>query len=249
MEKKTLMKKIICGAMIGTMALSMTTAGFADDVSTEAVKAKGKQLRQEMKGEPGFRGNGGVGILEKLVEAGIVPQEKADAMKTYMEAQAQERKATFESLKDLSQEERKAYFEAHKGERVDIYDQMVKSGILSEEQSTKIKTYLKENKEFGPKGKRDGKGFETVLDKLVEEGKLKETSSKAVQEYMKTQGEARKAEMEKIKDLSAEEKKAYFENNKKERVDILEKMVADGVISADEAKIIKEAVPQRKSAL
>lgn len=248
MEKKMFMKKIICGAMVGTMALSVTAVGFADDVSTKVMKTKGKQLRLEMKGEPSFHGKGGIGIFEKLVEAGIVPQEKADAMKTYMETHAQERKATFESLKGLSQEARKAYLEAHKGERADLYDQMVKSGVLSEAESTKIKTYLEENKEFGPKGKRDGKHFETVLGKLVTEGKLKETSIKTIQEYMKTQGDARKAEMEKIKDLSAEEKKAFFESNKKERVDIFEKMAEEGVISADEAKIIKEAMPQRKCA-
>ncbi|MDF2546703.1 MAG: hypothetical protein K0R93_1601 [Anaerosolibacter sp.] len=246
MQKNSVMKKIIVGAMIGTMVLTMTAVGFADDTTTETVKEKGKLFRTEMKGKLGFRGQVGVGAFEKLVETGVVAQEKADAMKTYMESQVQERKAAFEEMKNMTDEARKAAFEAKKEERIDRYDQMARVGVISEEESTKIKAYLEENKSFGPRSRAKGPGFETALTKLVEEGKLKEDSSKAIQEYMKAQAEERKAEMEKIKNLSAEEKKAYFEASKKERIDIFEKMVEDGVISADEAKTIKESMPQRK---
>ena len=55
--------------------------------------------------------------------------------------------------------------------------------------------------------------------------------------------EERKATVEKLKSMTPEERKAYFKEHKKEREDILTKMVEDKVITKEQAEEIRKAIP------
>ncbi|AOT69742.1 hypothetical protein [Geosporobacter ferrireducens] len=118
-------------------------------------------------------------------------------------------------------------------------------------QKFKAGSELKKENGFALKSQVPGKGLEAVLDKLAEEGTLSKEKVEEVKKYLEEKMEAKKAEFEKIKDLTEEERQKYFEENKAnktERVDFIEQLVKDGVITeAQEEQIkakMKEMMPQ-----
>lgn len=55
------------------------------------------------------------------------------------------------------------------------------------------------------------------VDKLVEDGIITQDEADKWMEFSAEKSEERQAEMEKIKDMTAEERKAYFTENRKEK--------------------------------
>lgn len=100
------------------------------------------------------------------------------------------------------------------------------------------------------KGGMHIKGWDIQLDALVTAGTITQTTADKIQTYLDAQEVTRKAEMEKVKAMTADERKAYFESNKPnvaEKEDILSTLVEKGVITQTEADAIK-AVQNTKQA-
>lgn len=104
--------------------------------------------------------------------------------------------------------------------------------------------------EIHNKGGMHIKGWDIQLDALVTAGTITQTTADKIQTYLDEQKTIRKTEMEKIKAMTADERKAYFENNKPnvaEKKDMLITLVEKGVITQTEADAIK-AVQNTKQA-
>ena len=260
MEKRLFTKKILSGVLIGSMMLSMGGSVFAKELESQGTAATdgiaGKRTKTMQKVKLGFEfkgqkdllvkdrapGKGLETVLDKLVEEGKLSQGKADEVKKYLKEKAEDKKAEFEKLKTMTKEERQSYFEENKGikrERINLMDQLVKDGIITEAQGEQIEAKMKE---MMPqvKGKRGHeKGMTVPLDKLVEEGKLTQEKAEAVKKYFEKKAEDQKAQFEQMKNMTKEERQKYFEENKKERTNIFDQLVKDGVLTKEEVENLK----------
>ncbi len=80
---------------------------------------------------------------------------------------------------------------------------------------------------------------------LVEEGIISQETADEITAYQQEKSEERKAEMEQLKDMTDDERKAYFESKKAEKSDATDKMnflselVTEEILTQDEADAIQ----------
>lgn len=89
------------------------------------------------------------------------------------------------------------------------------------------------------------KGHRPNVDKWVEEGIISKEQADQWKEFNKKHAAERKKEMEKVKKMSEEERKAYFEKMRAAKKDYFSKLVEEGIITKEQAEQIKERISQR----
>ncbi len=100
----------------------------------------------------------------------------------------------------------------------------------------------------GP-GQDMGKGMKLDLTALVDKGIISQDQSTAIQAKMDQLNADRKAEMTKIKAMTAAERQAYMKANKPAKVDLMASLVDSGVITSaqvDAIKAFKQASRQQE---
>ena len=190
--------------------------------------------------------------LDKLVTAGTITQDQETNVLNAMKQEQTDRKAEMAKVKNMTAADRTAYFQSKKtGEKTDFLSNLVTAGTLTQDQATAIKNVLHK----GPGGKgHDGKefggnpeGMKTQFDKLVTAGTITQTDETNILKYFSDQQTARKAEMDKTKNMTPAERKTYFESKKTTgKPDFLKDLVTAGTISQDKADAIKAAMPTPK---
>lgn len=265
MNKKV--KTFVSSALIGGMLLTTGSIVFADSNSTG--NSDGQKPVTEQAGEmaPGRKGGqAGFGLFDPagrgdraggqynideltkdLVEQGIITQETADKLTSFMDEKDAERKTEMEKLQNMTEEERKAYLENKKSSETDtksdFWSEAVDEGILTQEQVDSIKAYIEKQAETQRQQQQ-----KEELDNLVSAGLITQEQEEKIIEYYNNQEEARKAEMEKIKDMTEEERKAYLESKKDTKpedgtsVTPLQKLVDDGTLTQDQAQAVVKAL-------
>jgi polyhydroxyalkanoate synthesis regulator phasin len=89
------------------------------------------------------------------------------------------------------------------------------------------------------------KGFTALLPELVADGTLSQGESDKITEYAKEKREARKAEMDKVKTMTTEERKAYMAEKKNTHQDLLSELVSKGILTQAKADAVKEKMQQK----
>ena len=120
------------------------------------------------------------------------------------------------------------------GKRGSILNELMQEGIITEGEANAIKEKLMQMKEAR---------FTEGMQSLVDKGVLTANDINNIRSYLLKVREERKATVEKLKSMTPEERKAYFKEHKKEREDILTKMVEDKVITKEQAEEIRKAIP------
>ena len=90
--------------------------------------------------------------------------------------------------------------------------------------------------------------MKTFLNELVREGKLSQEKVNNIISYIEKKSEERKAEMEKIKNMTPEERKAEMEKKKvakEERISPFDALVKDGVITESELTSIQNKLHEK----
>jgi gas vesicle protein len=247
------MKKMVNGILIGTMVFSMAGMAFADNISTEEKAPKRRTAIHQKLGERfEKRGPNLEDTITKLVEAGTITQDEATKWKAFNEERMEERKAEMDKVKEMTKEERKAYLEERKdnkeaGPRRDGMATLVEEGIFTQEKAEQVGEKMHEMRAL-----EQEKRFEEKMNKLVEEGMITQDEATKWKAFNKEKMEERKVEMEKVKAMSEEDRKAYFDerkNTRGEKGDRLSELVKAGVISQDTADKIKKNAPQRPERL
>lgn len=162
----------------------------------------------------------------KLMEEGKLSKEKAEKILEYRKKKLNELSKQDKMNKEQLGKQRK------KGS---LLRDLVHDGIITEAEGEAIKAKLKEMKETR---------FQVGLQQLVDKGVLSGQDIDNIRSYMLKEREARKAQMDKLRTMTPEERKAYFESAKKDRKDIISKMVEDKVITEKQAEEIRKAVPE-----
>lgn len=98
---------------------------------------------------------------------------------------------------------------------------------------------------FGPGFMAEG--FKTQLDALVKAGTISQEQADKITSYINKKEEERKAEMDKVKAMTEDQRKAYFESKKPlKKVDMFKDLVDQKVITQAQADAIKGQMHQKQ---
>lgn len=252
MKNKSIMRKVIIGIVAASLAVSVSVAAMAQSTSS----GTGTSASTTQKAKNGFGSRKAPGVyasskltkaqLDSLVKAGTITQDQENKIEAYIKQKNEANKAERDKIKSMTEAERKAYFEANKGkQKTDLLTDLVSQNIISQTQADAIKKAIPV-----PKKKEDPQrknNFKTQLDSLVKAGTITQDQENKIQDYIKQKNAAKKAEMDKIKNMTAAERKAYFEANKgKRKTDLFSELVSQNIISQTQADAIKKAIPAPK---
>lgn len=99
-----------------------------------------------------------------------------------------------------------------------------------------------ENKKDVPKEERITKG----LDSLVEKGVIKAEDLGKIRDYLKAERAEKRKIFEQMRNMPEDQRKEYIQNYKKDKVDVMEKMVRDKIITKEQAEEIRKIMPMHK---
>jgi|GEM_PF-6001233 len=131
---------------------------------------------------------------------------------------------------------------------------LVTDGTISQEAADKILAFMEEknmNMKRPMMGKPQGPGaMKLNTESLVSGGIITQEQADAISAYFEQKQAEKKEEMEKVKSMTDEERKAYFESLKEQKTqkeDLLSELVNAGIITQEQADAIKEQMkPQDK---
>jgi len=197
---------------------------------------------------PGIRGMNSEmlqSILDSLVTNGTITQTQAEqiiAKEKQLAAEQQNMKGQMknrgENIKNVTQAEREAIRNQNKPERVDAFSQLVKEGTITQEQADAIKAAFQVKM-----AAQRQEQLNTALNGLVEKNVINSEQSAAILNRLTENQDNRKAQMEAVKDMTAEQRRAYLEANKPEKFNPLAELVTAGTITQAQADEIAKVIP------
>lgn len=157
----------------------------------------------------------------KLMEEGKLTEQKAEKILEYKKKRMEELKKSETDNKQLK--------------RGSLLGDMIKEGIITEDEAQLIKAKLKEMKEARLQG---------GLRELVDRGVLTGKDIDNIRSYMLKVRKEREQQLEKLRSMTPSERKEFYEKSKNDRKDIITRMVEDKVLTEEQAKEIRKAIPE-----
>lgn len=253
MIKRNMLKKVIGGIVVGGLILSTGIIAMADTnitgnttTATKSFSHSKGMMREGKMGNPlGARG-GKMEIdmsakiqtsLKELVASGTITQAKADELQIYMTKKDVERKAAFEKMKAMTAEQRKALFETQKtdktGQRQDIFSSAVTDNILTQAQADAIHSNMQQVAQDART-----KQMTDSLNTIVANKTITQDQMNKVLASINIQEQSKKDTFEKTKNMTKEERSAYFKTNVIANKDPLATLVTDGTLTTDQSTAI-----------
>lgn len=239
-------KKIISAVIAGGVVLSLGGVAFAQTAgnSTGAAKAGQRAGRTVLSKVVKAPMNEDGEAFKSFVEDGTISQEQADKIKEFMKSKMEEKKTKLDKIKDKIKEAKEAFLKQQLKDKEDKLNELVTAGIISQEQANKIMEKM-------PQGDRKmimkGGNFEAPVEKitaslstLVEKGTINQETADKIKDFIAKKQEERKAEFEKMKDMTKEERQALISKLPKEKTDLCNEMVTAGIITSEQADAIKQ---------
>lgn len=183
--------------------------------------------------------------LDKLVDTGIITKDDASEILDFLNEKMEEREAAFEKVKDMTVEERREYLKENRPEKGSFIKELVDEGIITEEQGSDINKLMPDHRKGFSKKKGHSKDrAKGMINDQVEKGTISQEKATKILEFIAKKEEERNEFFEKVRDMTAEEKKAYFEENKPQRGNLMEELVEEGIITQDEADELSKNLPK-----
>ena len=88
--------------------------------------------------------------------------------------------------------------------------------------------------------------FDENLEGLVERGVITTEELTKIRDYFKIEREEKRKVFDEIKDMDEAQRKEYMQNYRKNKINVVDKMVQDKVITKEQAESIKEIMPKHK---
>ncbi|KUO75318.1 MAG: hypothetical protein APF77_13025 [Clostridia bacterium BRH_c25] len=214
-------KRALCAVLVICMTFFTGSLAFAEN---NAMASSRQQTVEKM--SPNNHKQFLEEAVIKLMEEGKLTKEKAEKILEYKKKKADELSKLPEQKKIQMKKQR------NKGSLLKDLEQ---EGIITEAEAQAIRTKLYEMKEA-----RLADGMQGLVDK----GVLTTNDIEKIRSYMVKVREERKEQLEKLKTMTPEEREEYFKNAKKDRKDIITRMVEDNVITKNQAEEIKKAIPE-----
>ncbi|MCY6369471.1 hypothetical protein [Clostridium ganghwense] len=253
-SKLSLKAKIMCGLLAGGMALSAASSAFA---ATEKATDTDKSLKIEHripmdknkfnKDRMEEMNKVFEAVLTEAVSSNLITQDESDKIKTYVDKKAEEAKQFMAQRREAAQKEGKKAPKDRKMDRTDkqgkqrkpeLFAELVDEGILTQEKADALreKMHQKAVELKDAKLKED-------LSKLVENKTITQEQADKIASAIKTAQDTKKADFEKFKDMSEEERKEYIKNLKNNHTNPIKSLIEDGTITEEQAKEIRKTLP------
>lgn len=97
-----------------------------------------------------------------------------------------------------------------------------------------------DNKVDVPKEDRFTKGLES----LIEKGVITSEELVKIKDYLKSERAEKRKIFEQMKDMNEEQRKEFIQDYRKNKIDIVDKMVQDKVITKEQAEEIRKIMPR-----
>ena len=176
-------------------------------------------------------------VLDKLVSQATITKAQADKLLALHQEKEKQEKTKLEKNEKMSAEQRKALRDEKRGPKVNLLDEAVTKGIINQDEAKAIRLALVEKANQQRQAEVKEK-----LNQLVTQGTLTNAQVDAILAKMESQAKERQADMEKIKQMTAEERQQYLQN-KKTKLDLLDTLIKEGTINKaqayDVAKILR----------
>lgn len=99
-----------------------------------------------------------------------------------------------------------------------------------------------ENKTDAPREDRITKG----LDSLIEKGIIKAEDVDKIKDYLQAERIEKRKIFDQTRNMSEEQRKEFIKNYKKNKINVIDKMVRDKVITKEQAEEIRKIMPRHK---
>ncbi len=219
MKHKSKLTKIICGVLVGGLLFGVGSPLMADTSSTSGAETTTAAETQQGLPPVGMHHPGvGPADLTSLVTSGVIDQNTADKLKTYMDEKLARNK------------DQKPADDQQNG-RPDLLADAVTNGVITQVQADAIKAAMQKNSEGGQQTEQLKPGSEWST--LVSNGVIDQATADALKAFMDKQ----RPESKDGPPMEAESK---------ERHDIWTDAVADGIITQAQADAIRSALQQAR---
>ena len=279
MLKNKFYRTLLVASITGSLIISTGIVAFASSSkSTTTPETKiGQKSFGEHKGDM-QRGNPLASVLKIQVTAGVITQAESDAITSFLTTKEAAEKTKLEAM---TATEREAYMKTNKPVRENIIAELETANLLTKDQATKIQTAMPQcgkdqGGQFGrsEKGMNEGNGLASILKTQVTAKVITQAKSDQVTAFLKTKGDAKKAEMaaqkvklnamtpaEKIAAIADEkatrdaekaklnamtpaEKTAAIAAKKAPHKNIFTELVTAGILTQDQVSKIQASMPQ-----
>lgn len=235
MKNKLIKTKILTGVMVGAMVLSTTTLSFAavnNDKGTKQktgsrteynthINKKNFKAQKQAEMEATLEA-----VLKESVRSNIITQAESDKILAFENTKAKERAQGLGSKQQ------------GKDGKHGLFEDLVKEGILTQVKADAIRAKMHaKRQEIRIQKLEDG------LKTLVNNKKITQDQADKIEESIKSNNAYRKAEFEKIKNMTEEQRKAYMESAKKTKINPIKALVDDGTITKDQLEDIMSILP------
>ena len=238
MGNQSKMGWIIGGLLIGGLLLGGTSLAMADSTAASSGNASPRAAGWCGKMAPGpkdFNNETMQSVLNSLVASNQLTQAQADQIMARQQQLQTERQQQREQMKDKTPAEREAVREQKQAGRVNLLAQLVNEGVITQEQVDAIQAARQEQRKTSQQ-ERVG----SALSGLVEKQVITNDQAAAVQNKLSEMQRDRQAEMEKLRDMTPEQRRAYMKEN--QPANPLADLVAAGVLTQEQADQIQKAM-------
>lgn len=237
MMMKNWKQKIVYGLVIGCTALALGGIALANEEQVPPPGGPGRPCmeppRMNMEQHVGDK-------LSNLVKTDKITQAQADQILAFFKAKGEERKAAFEKMQNMTPEERQAYWKEHKGQRPDMIAELKATANLTDDQAKLVAEELRPP--MHPNMKEFGKHVRDNLNSLVAQNTITQAQADQVQAFFKAKAEEHKADFEKIKAMTPEERHTYMEQHNPDKDKMVAELKESANLTDDQAKAVFEAL-------
>lgn len=187
-------------------------------------------------------------ILTEMVKEGTLTQKEADKITAYKKEKEKSIQEEMEKVKNMTEEERKVYFTNKKTEGQNLLSELVSKGIITQAKADLIKAKMEQRAQEMKTARLNE--IKSQLKTLVTKGTINQAQADKVLDYMnQVQGKVRiekgkldETEKDKIRNMTEEERKAYFEKIRGEKGSFLKELVDNGTLTQEQVNEISKVI-------
>ncbi len=234
--KTRMSKKVVSGIAIGCLLLSLGGLVLAKEAKQTGDTRQ--QTAQTCRPNHGGMEQHFNSSLAALVQNGTISQQQSDKIANFFREKRAEHRANREEMKNASPDERAEKFQQFKKNHQQMAKELSSAAGLTETQTKAVLDPPPPPQMHEKMGERmTGK-----LSELVSQGSITQEQSDKLLSFFKEKHTQRQAEFEKLKGMTEDERKAYFEQKHHDRPDLAAELAAAGDLSEDQAKLVADAL-------
>ena len=240
--------KFISGAVVVSVILTTGITTLAAQRNGNNVVAISQTSEGKGPCKVGTKGRNFKSILTEMVKDGTLTQSEVDKITALQKEKQESMKAEMDKIKNMTAEEKENYLNTKKVEHQDFLTELVSKGIITPAKAEAIKAKMEQkNQEMKTARLNEVK---SQLGTLVKKGTIDQGQADKVIEYMNQmkekvkieKGSIPQTEKDKIKNMTEQERKAYFEKVRGEKGNFLKELVDNGTLTQEQANAVREII-------